>query len=181
MSDLGVEWWSVGISGDSESTVSQPAHEEGPQLNLLGSHRHALDGKRRVAIPKLFREAVHSSLGNEGYVLCRQLGGDNCLALYPQASFDAALNKLEAMRSEALGIGSKVIRSYLRRIRMSATPVAPDKQGRITLGEEQCQLAGIEREVVFVGCGDHAEVWAPSELEPSDGEDFHLLAQQLFG
>ena len=153
-------------------------------LNLLGSHRHALDEKRRVAVPKAFREQIVAAGDAESYVLCRQLGGDPCLALYPAARFEARLAALETMREgAALGVGPKTVRAYLRKVRMSAATLAPDKQGRISLTEEQCRLAGVTKDVVFVGAGECAELWAPERLESSedDGADFTDLASRIFG
>jgi MraZ protein len=116
-------------------------------------------------------------------VVCRQLGGDPCLALFPAARFEARLQQLETMREgAALGVGAKAVRAYLRKLRMSATPLTPDKQGRITLTEEQCRLAGISKDVAFVGAGEHAELWAPERLERDDDDaDFTDLAGRIFG
>jgi MraZ protein len=151
-------------------------------LNLLGSHRHALDDKRRVAIPKSYREQVAREGASDEWVLCRQLGGDPCLALYPLDRFEAALQRLESMRTSGLGVGSKEVRAYLRMVRRSAERLRPDRQGRITLSEAQCRLAGVEKDVVFVGSGDHAELWSPLRLDGDDDEeDFRRLAGQLFG
>lgn len=152
-------------------------------LNLLGSYRHALDDKRRVAIPKVFREQILAAGDGDTYVLCRQLGGDPCLALYPAPRFEARLAQVESMREgAALGVGPKAVRAYLRQLRMSAATLVPDKQGRITLTEEQCRLGSISKEVVFVGAGDCAELWAPERLEANDDEaDFSVLASRIFG
>lgn len=150
-----------------------------PLLQLLGSHRHALDDKRRVAIPKAFREQLAAAgLGGGSFVICRQLGGDGCLALYPQGRFEAQLADLEGLKQASMGVGSKKLRAYLRKVRMSAATLVPDKQGRIGLSEDQCRLAGISKDVVFVGNGDHMELWSPSRL---DDDEFEDLTAELFG
>lgn len=162
----------------------QGERERGPEpaLNLLGSHRCTLDDKRRVAVPKPFRDAIAAASGGEQYVVCRELGGDPCLALYPARGFDEALARLEAMRSTTLGVGSKPIRAYLRMVRMYAAPVVPDRQGRVIVPEELCRLAGLTGGAVFVGAGDHAELWAAERLgEGDDQDDFRRVAEQLFG
>jgi DNA-binding transcriptional regulator/RsmH inhibitor MraZ len=84
----------------------------------------------------------------------------------------------------ALGVGPKAVRAYLRQLRMTAATLVPDKQGRITLTEEQCRLGSITKDVVFVGAGDCAELWAPERLEPQgedDDVDFSTLASRIFG
>jgi len=166
--------------------VIEPEQESeraaGPALNLLGSHAFSLDDKRRVAVPKTFRAQITDAGLEETYVLCRQLGGDPCLALFPQERFEAALGRLEAMRDNGLGIGNKRVRAYLRKLRRSAAVLKPDKQGRVTLTEAQCQLAGIGKEGVWVGSGDHIELWSPERLDVDDDDkDFGALAHDLFG
>lgn len=188
----GAKWGFQGKPGIQGEPVDQVGHSDAPvvpsggklPLNLLGSHRHALDEKRRVAVPKTFRDQILAAGDVETYVLCRQLGGDPCLALYPAARFEARLAALETMREgAALGVGAKTVRAYLRKVRMSAATLAPDKQGRISLTDEQCRLAGITKDVVFVGAGECAELWAPERLEASedDGADFTDLASRIFG
>ena len=58
--------------------------DSAPSLDLLGNHANTLDAKRRVAIPKAFREQLADT---EEFVLSRELGGDPCLALWPRARF----------------------------------------------------------------------------------------------
>ncbi len=151
-------------------------------LDLVGSSSNSLDTKRRVAIPKAFREQI-AGAGLEGaFVLCRQLGGDPCLALFAPGCFERKLRGLEGMRKGSAGVGTKTVRAYLRKLRMSAARLLPDKQNRITLTEAQCALAGISKEVAFVGCGDHLELWSPDRLETTDETlDFGDLANELFG
>ena len=103
------------------------------------------------------------------------------MALYPPGKFEAALARLEALKS-SVGVGQKAVRKYLRMLRMSAARLVLDKQKRFTLTEDQCLLAEINKDIVFVGAGDHLELWAPERLEDDDDDmDFGDLAGQLFG
>lgn len=165
---------------DEHDNLGAASDPDDGSLHLVGSHRHALDAKRRVAIPKPFRAQAGGG-DDEAWVLCRQLGGDPCLALYPPGRFEAALERLEALRANSVGVGNKAVRAYLRKLRMSAARLVPDRQSRITLSEEQCALAGIDREAVFVGSGDHLELWAPERLEHDEERDFGDLASEIFG
>ena len=161
--------------------MSETAGDGGPApLNLLGTHRHSLDDKRRVAIPKVFRKNILEAGEGDSYVICRELGGDDCLALYPEVQFNETLRILELVELPKRGVGGKRRRAYLRQLRMSASVIQPDRHGRITLSEEQCRLVGIDREAVFVGAGDHAEIWDPNKLDGSEDPDFSLLAQDIF-
>ncbi|MGE0708241.1 MAG: division/cell wall cluster transcriptional repressor MraZ [Planctomycetota bacterium] len=164
--------------------IDQPQEHEqqadAPGFDLLGHHRNTLDEKRRVAIPKAFRPQLGDEQGE--LVLSRELGGDGCLALWPRDRFEAKLRELEGLRSGGAGVGNETVRAYLRMVRISSERVKPDRQARISLTKEQCGLAGIEREVVFVGAGDHLELWAPERLGTfEDKHDFAELTRQLFG
>ena len=167
--------------GEPEASAIERDGAQTP-LDLVGSQVHSLDTKRRVAIPKTFRDQAEAAgLGEDAYVLCRQLGGDPCLALFPPGRFEMALKRLEDLRSRSSGVGNKTVRAYLRKLRMSAARIVPDKQSRITLTEEQCKLAGIDKDVAFVGAGDHMELWAQERLEQDDDADFGALASEIFG
>jgi division/cell wall cluster transcriptional repressor MraZ len=175
--------------GDREAAAS--AGGTLPPLRLVGSHRNTLDAKRRVAIPKTFREQIDAVTpegpdGAAAYVLCRHLGGDPCLALFPPGRFEEALAKLGGLSAHSMGVGTKAVRAYLRKLQQSAARIVPDKQGRVTLSEEQCRLAGITKEVVFVagGTADHLEVWAAERLDEDEGgggDAFGALASEIFG
>ncbi len=184
----GEEWGRVVIAGDGEREQESgggglPASPA--PLHLVGSHRNTLDAKRRVAIPKVFREQIEAAqLEGEAYVLCRQVGGDPCLALYPPGAFEEALRKLGGLSAHSMGVGNKAVRTYLRKLQQSAARIVPDRQGRISLTEEQCRLAGITKEVAFVagGSADHLELWAAERLdEDEDADDFGALASEIFG
>jgi DNA-binding transcriptional regulator/RsmH inhibitor MraZ len=172
----------MGIGGQPTGAGEGGAAASVP-LDLVDTRHNTLDSKRRVAIPKVHREQVEAAGLAEGdWVLCRELGGEQCLALFPPGCFEARLRKLEGMRSPAAGVGNKTVRAYLRKLRMSAARIQPDKQSRISLNEAQCGLAGITLEVAFVVAGDHLELWAPDRLQTmDDGLDFGDLAGELFG
>jgi MraZ protein len=151
-------------------------------LDLVDSASNSLDAKRRIAIPKKHREQIAAAKLTGSYVLSFQLGGEPCLALYPPGQFSRQLRKLETMLRGAAGVGNKTVRAYMRRVRMSATRLTPDKQSRITLTEAQCAHAEITKQVVFVGSGDHLELWSPEQLDATNkAVNFSDLASQLFG
>ena len=138
---------------------------------FMGTYTPKLDDKGRLILPAKFREQLA-----EGLVVTQ--GQEKCLDVWPESDFMA-----EAERAKTRGMTSKTGRDYARMLFASAEQGAPDKQGRISLTEEQCRLAGITRDVVFVGAGECAELWAPERLDTSedDGADFGDLASRIFG
>lgn len=169
-----------GSQGDPRAASSSTSRG----LNFLGSFEHAIDEKRRVAIPRPIRDQAAAAGERDVWVICRSLGGDRCLGLFPADRFAARLAQLETMREGSLGVGSKSIRGYLRLVRESASEQVPDKQGRVVLSEEQCRLAELAPRgaVAFVGAGECAEMWSPAVLEQvRAATDFEATARQIFG
>jgi len=166
----------------SSTPVAPSSSGSARALNLVGSFRHNVDEKRRVAIPRALRDQVLAAGERDAFVICRSLGGDKCLDIFPADRFGARLAKLEGMREGTLGVGNKAVRAYLRAVRESASEQVPDKQGRIVLTDDQRALASIDREAVFVGAGESVELWSPDVLERvRSSQDFEALAREIFG
>lgn len=151
-------------------------------LNLVGSFHHQVDDKRRVAIPRALRDHALGCGERDAWVVCRSLGGEPCLDLFPADRFALRLAALEGLRSDSLGVGNAKVRAYLRAVRETASEQVPDKQGRIVLTEEQKAMAGLDREAVFVGAGEKVELWAAGALERvRAAQDFAALTRDIFG
>ncbi|MCH2130816.1 MAG: hypothetical protein MK179_16865, partial [Pirellulaceae bacterium] len=58
---------------------------------LTGTFERAIDDKRRIAIPKTWREALKWSADSVGYLAP---GTDGSLALYPEAAFSELATRL---------------------------------------------------------------------------------------
>jgi MraZ protein len=115
---------------------------------LLGSHRHSLDAKGRLAIPARFREELTS-----GLVMTR--GFDRCIALYPMAKWE----KLAAGINE-LPVADHDVRQFRRLVYSEAVDAHLDSQGRLLVPQVLQQFAGIEREVVVIGVHTSIELWS---------------------
>jgi MraZ protein len=113
---------------------------------FLGSYRHQVDAKGRVAVPAQFRRGLPPgsvvAFGPEGRLVIRDPEGW------------AALAKKYGLTSET----PQQERRFLRQLFASARPVELDAQGRVLLDAEHRRFAGIEDRAVFVGLGDCVEV-----------------------
>lgn len=126
----------------------------------LGQHTHTVDDKGRVSLPARFR----SGEAGETFVVTRGLGP--CLFLYPLPEWRKVVERLERQKARVDG-GQR--RYYLQLMRnTSEAPI--DNQGRITVPPHLAELAGIEREAVFVGAGEVIELWDPRRYEQYVGE-----------
>ena len=112
---------------------------------LLGEYNYNLDAKGRVFVPAKLREDL-----GESFVLAKSM--DKCVAIYSQEMWEkyvAKLNSIPEMRAR-----------YIRRfVYSSATEVSADAQGRVVLPQILREHAGLDKELVIIGAGDHAEIW----------------------
>jgi MraZ protein len=115
---------------------------------LLGEFEHTIDDKNRLTLPAKFREALSG-----GLVITR--GMDGCLSCYPQADWE----QLVESRLAELDPLSREGRLMHRYFFAGASEAEPDKQGRVLVPATLANQAGIEREVVVAGVGDHLEIW----------------------
>lgn len=180
--DGGARGASEDVPGDDEPgmTVRGGEGSEGPFF--VGRHRHSVDDKRRVAIPKAVREAIDVVRDGAAFVVVRGMG-DPCLWLMPERAFERFVkSSLRPMLERQAGVGSKDVRGLMRVFLSSADRVEADKQGRIVLDDEKCRRVGIGTEAVFAGVGERVEIWDPKRLgETENDEDFDRRARELFG
>ena len=112
---------------------------------LTGRYEYNLDAKSRMNFPPKFREEM-----GETVYITKWL--DGCIAVYGEEKwneFNGKLNALPQIKS----------RELLRFIYGSAQDVTLDKQGRILLPRYLKEHAEIEKDIVVIGVGDHAEIW----------------------
>ncbi|CAN5809550.1 hypothetical protein BH20GEM1_BH20GEM1_12600 [soil metagenome] len=79
------------------------------------------------------------------------------LFLYPVEEWEKVLVRLERQKAR---IDPKQRRSYLQLMEHTADATL-DAQGRVTIAPHLARLAGIEKEILFVGAGDIIEMWDP--------------------
>ena len=132
-------------------------------MAFRGHFEHSLDSKNRLSIPTRFRTAFAS-----GTVLAKT--PEPCVAIWTpetnEAIIERALSGLNPMGSE--------YRKMARFFQGNSFEIDLDASGRVTLPPPLMAHAGIEKEVVVAGVGDHLEVWArrrwQDEQEALDAE-----------
>ncbi|MCH5157867.1 MAG: division/cell wall cluster transcriptional repressor MraZ [Clostridiales bacterium] len=125
---------------------------------FFGQYSHQLDDKGRFRIPTKFREL----LGDKPMML---LGFDGCLELYRAEDYE----KIDARFSSADILDRRTAK--LRRYLLSnSQQVEVDKQGRAPMIPALKEKAGIKKDIVSIGVGDHVEIWAKEILEKEEAE-----------
>jgi MraZ protein len=115
-----------------------------------GTYRHTLDSKGRLAVPARFRLL----LPDGGTVSAWTEGS---LALWPAERWDEFESGVRALPVE-----DATSRQFARVMFGTASDIEFDAQGRIQVSQDLRTLGGLglESTAVFVGVGDHAEIWA---------------------
>ena len=114
---------------------------------FIGEYEHALDDKKRVMLPKAFKNGLGKKM-----VMTR--GFDNCLFVYPQDAWKKVAEKLQT-----LSFAQADTRGFSRFLLSGAAEVEVDAAGRVLIPENNKQFAGLKRTVVFAGVSDRVEVW----------------------
>jgi MraZ protein len=125
---------------------------------FVGTFRHSVDEKKRVAIPAKWRAAVEGS--QEFFVLPDP---KNCLVVLPASAMEKMLD-----RADDISIGEYKRRDVLRVIASRAHGSPCDKQGRIALTDELKEHAGFDKEAVLVGMLTRFEIWSPARWAKVD-------------
>ncbi|NLW78309.1 MAG: division/cell wall cluster transcriptional repressor MraZ [Ruminococcaceae bacterium] len=112
---------------------------------LIGEHRCLVDDKGRLNFPARLRDGMGAS-----FIVTRWL--DDCLVAFPAQEWD----RIAEMLAEKSVVKSRDVQRFLY---SGAEEVAPDKQGRILVPGHLRQHATLDKEVVVVGVGRHAEIW----------------------
>ncbi|HHW50469.1 MAG TPA: division/cell wall cluster transcriptional repressor MraZ [Pseudoclavibacter sp.] len=117
-------------------------------MAMLGTHLPKMDEKGRLILPAKFRDELSG-----GVVLTRGL--EHCVFVFSAREFD---NVQEKIRQAPLT--NKQARDFMRMFLSGASDDVPDKQGRVTIPPMLRQYAGLGRDLVVIGAGNRAEIWA---------------------
>lgn len=120
---------------------------------LLGTYEPKLDDKGRIILPAKFRDEFA-----KGLVLTR--GQERCIYVFPHQTF---VGLVETVQSAPLT--SKAARDYVRLMLSGASDETPDKQNRVTIPGQLRDYAGLGRDLVVIGAGSRAEIWAADAWE----------------
>ena len=137
---------------------------------LIGEYYHTLDKKGRVIVPSRFREKL-----GESFLVTRGL--DSCLFLYPRQEWESIENKLRSLpftRAET--------RAFLRIFFSGASEVEIDKQGRVLVPLLLREHAHLNKDVVFIGVSNRAEIWGKEIWEGYSSKSnlsFEQVAEKL--
>ena len=140
---------------------------------LMGEFEHSLDPKKRLTIPREWRQAM----GDPDFVYVMRDRNGKCLDLLPKAEMESLLAKLreKALFDPALTKAAMLIGTN------SEQPML-DVQGRIRISDKLLQFANLTTTVVMAGSVRMAKLWNPEAYaEESSGDltDFNAALDML--
>ena len=121
---------------------------------LTGSYFITIDVKGRVFVPTKLRY----QLGERIWLV---KGIDPCLNIFTQEAWTAYTNEYISNRS----LKDDKARKLQRHVFGSTYEIEIDRQGRVNLPQNLIEYAGIDKDVVFVGCKDYVELWGAEAFE----------------
>jgi len=137
---------------------------------LIGEYIHALDSKKRLALPAKIRKEL-----GEKIVMTRGL--DQCLFIYPRKEWEGIADKLAK-----LPMGQADTRNFVRLMLAGAVEMDIDSLGRVLVPDQLKKYAGLEGRVVIVGVFNRVECWSQDrwlELKQKAEADADRLAERL--
>ncbi|MBQ2446552.1 MAG: division/cell wall cluster transcriptional repressor MraZ [Oscillospiraceae bacterium] len=129
---------------------------------MFGQYKHTLDAKGRLIVPSKLRE----ELGELFYI---SKAPDVCLTVYTAAEWQRVVDHFNSLPITA----SRSLRYFMGNV----WQIEPDKQGRFLLPESLRTFAGIDQDVIFLGLGGRAEIWAAERYEAEEPE--HLTPEAI--
>lgn len=142
-------------------------------INLKNEYRHTLDAKKRLFMPAKHREILGKS-----FVICRSIRG-KCLRVFPQEIWEEYTAKLSLLKG-------KTADETTRFLYRNTIDAEPDSQGRVVLNDGLVDFAQIKKDVVILGLGKYAEIWAAElydtcvvESEEENMEDIMNAADEV--
>lgn len=114
---------------------------------FLGQYDVTVDDKGRVRIPAKYK----SQLGEEFIISC---GANACLAIYPMEKWDKLTEQVESLPEF-----DEQTAEFKRSIYTNATWGEFDSAGRVLIPIRYREYAGLKKELVVSGVGDHFEIW----------------------
>lgn len=140
-----------------------------------GQYEHTVDAKGRLALPSTFKRTL-SERGDGQLVVTSHLSSD-CLVAYPPAEWRGFEERLAALPQFDPNV------MLIRRLYVGgAMDCTIDKQGRMLVPPVLREMAGLDREVFWVGNLHTIEIWAKDKwlgYRESEGVDAAAAVAKL--
>lgn len=136
-------------------------HDSQSQNFYAGQFRHGIDEKNRITIPSRWRRE-----GGEDFIILPE-AQEEFLLLMSHEEFA----RMSAEAESNPDVPPRERRVFLRHLHARAQHASSDKQGRLVLPEDLCQLLSLKGEVTLVGGRGRFEIWNSSKWKQAHKEE----------
>ena len=134
-----------------------------------GASSLSLDGKGRLSVPTRHRDVLAATAASQ-LTITRHPHG--CLMIFPRPEWEKFRDRIAALPMDA---------QWWKRIFMgNAMDVELDGTGRVLVSPELRAAAGIERETMLLGMGNHFELWDKATYEAREAEAMRASMPDVF-
>ena len=143
-------------------------------MKFTGTVNGKMDAKGRVFFPASFRKKLAE--GEVEFVLRKDLF-QPCLVVYPVTIWEEEVRSLRARLNHWNPREAMVLRQFMA----DAEEFTLDASGRFLLSKRMQQLAGLQKDMLFVGMDDRFEIWDPTTMDSAflPADDLGASLQQL--
>ena len=134
-----------------------------------GASSLVLDAKGRLSVPTRHREVLAATANNQ-LTITRHPHG--CLMLFPRPEWEKFRDRIAALPMEA---------QWWKRIFLgNAMDVELDGTGRVLISPELRAAAGVEKDTMLLGMGNHFELWDKATYEAKEAEAMRQQMPDVF-
>lgn len=124
------------------------------KYTFSGDFTVTLDAKNRINVPAAIRKILTPE--SNGTLVFTQ-GFEGCVFVYPDDVWQSLTHQLLQLDQFDLKV-----RNFTRIFVGRAHPVSMDSQGRVILSEKILKMAGIDKDILFLGSINKLEMWNPA-------------------
>ena len=124
-----------------------------------GASALSLDAKGRLSVPTRHRDVLGATADSQ-LTITRHPHG--CLMIFPRPEWEKFRDRIAALPMSA--------QWWKRMFLGSAMDVELDGTGRVLISPELRAAAGIEKETMLLGMGNHFELWDKATYEAKEAE-----------
>ena len=118
-----------------------------------------LDGKGRLSVPTRHREVLAATANNQLTITKHPHG---CLMIFPRPEWEKFRERVAELPMSA---------QWWKRVFLgNAMDVELDATGRVLVSPELRAAAGLSRETILLGMGNHFELWDKATYESREAE-----------
>ena len=134
-----------------------------------GASSLSLDAKGRLSVPTRHRDVLLATAAGQ-LTLTKHPHG--CLMVFPRPDWEKFRDRIAELPMSA---------QWWKRIFLgSAMDVEMDGTGRVLVSPELRQAAGLTREVMLLGMGQHFELWDKATYEAKEAEAMQAAMPDAF-